>query len=305
MKKLRIIGIIFLLFIGIIIIGFITGILSIPSVKNINNRWGNISDDNTEIISSIKIENNNPFKIILPRVKVDYTLKMNNIKMANGKIENINLQKGDTTIEVTSYLNNKRIPDWWISHIKNNETTIVDIEPIVVIDVEFAEPHIDTPSKTISVNTNLLGDFNIFEEKIIEIGPVNITMKNVNAEWGNVNNETTELIFNVTMYNPIPKNISMPQIRYNISMNNIVIGNGSINDNLILKANNDSIIYLITLIDNTLIDDWFVSHLQNNESSNLNITISSVIGYEGISFKIDDFLIYTHEFNTDILGSEL
>ena len=305
MKKLRIIGIIFLIFIGIIIIGFITGILSIPSVKNINNRWGNISDDNTEIISSIKIENNNPFKIILPRVKVDYTLKMNNIKMANGKIENINLQKGDTTIEVTSYLNNKRIPDWWISHIKNNETTIVDIEPIVVIDVEFAEPHIDTPSKTISVNTNLLGDFNIFEEKIIEIGPVNITMKNVNAEWGNVNNETTELIFNVTMYNPIPKNISMPQIRYNISMNNIVIGNGSINDNLILKANNDSIIYLITLIDNTLIDDWFVSHLQNNESSNLNITISSVIGYEGISFKIDDFLIYTHEFNTDILGSEL
>ena len=305
MKKLRIIGIIFLLFIGIIIIGFITGILSIPSVKNINNRWGNISDDNTEIISSIKIENNNPFKIILPRVKVDYTLKMNNIKMANGKIENINLQKGDTTIEVTSYLNNKRIPDWWISHIKNNETTIVDIEPIVVIDVELAEPHIDTPSKTISVNTNLLGDFNIFEEKIIEIGPVNITMKNVNAEWGNVNNETTELIFNVTMYNPIPKNISMPQIRYNISMNNIVIGNGSINDNLILKANNDSIIYLITLIDNTLIDDWFVSHLQNNESSNLNITISSVIGYEGISFKIDDFLIYTHEFNTDILGSEL
>jgi LEA14-like dessication related protein len=305
MKKRKIIGIIFLLFIGIIIIGFITGILTIPSIKEISNRWGNISEDTTEIISSITIENNNPFKIIIPRVEVDYTIRMNDIKMAHGKIENINLQKGDTTIEVTSYFDNSKIPEWWISHIKNNEKTIVDIRPMVVIDVEFTEPHIDTPSKTIPINTNLLEDANIFDKKTIEIGPINITMKSVSAEWGNVDNETTELIFNLIIYNPIPLNILMPQIRYNISMNNIIIGNGSITDNLILKANNDSIINLITKIDNNRLDDWFVSHLQNNENSTLKITISSVIEYEGISFKIDDFLIYTYEFDTDILGSAL
>ena len=305
MKKRRIIVIIFLLVIGIIVLGFITGILSIPSIKKISNRWGNISEDTTEIISSVTIENNNPFKIIIPRVEVDYTIRMNDIKMAHGKIENINLQKGDTTIEVTSYFDNSKIPEWWISHIKNNETTIVDIRPMVVIDAEFTEPHIDTPSKTISINTNLLEDANIFDEKTIEIDPINITIKSVSAEWGNVDNETTELIFNLIMYNPIPLNIPMPQTRYNISMNNIIIGNGSITNNFILKANNDSIINLITKIDNNQLDDWFVSHLQNNENSTLKITISSVIEYEGISFKIDDFLIYTHEFDTDILGSAL
>jgi len=305
LKKRRIIGIIFLLFIGIIIIGFITGILTIPSIKNINNRWGDISENTTEIISSITIENNNPFKIIIPRVEVDYTLKMNNIEMAHGKIENIDLQKGDTTIEVTSYLNNSKIPEWWVSHIKNNETTIVDIEPMVVIDAEFAEPHIDTPSKTIPVNTNLLHAGNMFDEKTIEIGPINITLKPVSVEWGNVNNKTTEIILNVVMYNPMPLNIPMPQIQYNISMNNITIGNGSITDNLILKANKDSIINLVTKIDNNLLDDWFVSHLQNNEKSTLKITISSVLEYEGISYKIDDFLIYIHDFDTDILGSAL
>ena len=107
------------------------------------------------------------------------------------------------------------------------------------------------------------------------------------------------------MNNPIPFTIQIPQITYNISMNNIIIGNGNITNNFILKANNDSVINLITTIDNTRLDDWFVSHLQNNESSNLNITISSIIEYEGISFRIDDFLIYTHEFDTDILGSGL
>jgi len=107
------------------------------------------------------------------------------------------------------------------------------------------------------------------------------------------------------MYNPMPLNILMPQIQYNISMNNITIGNGSITDNLILKANEDSIVNLITKIDNNQLDDWFVSHIQNNENSTLKITISSVLEYEGISYKIDDFFIYTHKFDTDILGSGL
>lgn len=305
MKKRNIIVIIAMLFIGIIILGFITGILSIPSIKKISNKWGNISDDITEIISGITIENSNPFKIILPRVKVDYNLKMNNIEMAHGKIDNINLQKGETTIEVTSYLDNSKIPEWWISHIKNNETTIIKIEPLVVIDVGFTEPHISIPSKTIPINTNLLENANIFEEKTIEIGPIDITMKSVSAEWGNVTNNITELIFDVTIFNPISYNIPMPRISYNISMNNITIGIGSIADNFILQANNATLINLITKIDNNQLDDWFISHLQNNENSTLKVIISSEIEYEGINFKINDFLIYTHEFDTDILGSEL
>ncbi len=88
-------------------------------------------------------------------------------------------------------------------------------------------------------------------------------------------------------------------------MNNITIGNGSITDDLILKANNDSIINLITRIDNNQLDDWFISHLQNDEHSILEITINAEIEYEEISYLVDDFLIYTYEFDTDILGHGL
>ena len=41
------------------------------------------------------------------------------------------------------------------------------------------------------------------------------------------------------------------------------------------------------------------------KNSTFKITISSVTEYEGISYKIDDFLIYAYEFDTDILGSAL
>jgi len=305
MKKLRIVGIIFLLFIGLIVLGFITGFFSIPSIKNISNRWGNISENTIEIISSITIENNNPFKIILPRVEIDYNLKMNNITMASGKIENIHLQKGDATIEVSSYLDNTKIPEWWVSHIENNESTIVNIEPVVIIDAEFTEPHIETPKKTIPINTDLLADIKTNNERIIEIGPGNLVVKSVIANWGNITNETTELLIGIMVNNSLSTNIPIPKIYYRIKMNNITIGNGTIKDLTILKANNYSTINLATKINNYKLDDWFISHLQNNEHSILEITINTELEYEKISYIVEDFLIYIHEFNTNILGHNL
>jgi len=216
-----------------------------------------------------------------------------------------NLRKGETTIEVNSYFNNKKIPEWWVSHIKNNETTIVEIQPVVVIDAEFTEPEIETKSKTIRINTNLIGDIKTIDEKSINVGPINLTLKSFSAYWSNITNETTELLLNISVYNPISYSIPMPQISYNISMNNITIGNGSISDNYILKANNFSTISLVTNINNSLIDEWFVSHLQNNESSIFEITINAEIKYKEISYFIDELLNYKYEFNTDILGHEL
>ncbi len=305
MKKLRIFGIILLLIIVISIIGFLTGILSIPSIKSISNRWGDVTNNTTEIISSITIENNNPFRINIPRVEVDYTVKMNNIEMAYGKIEEINLKKGDTTIEVSSYLDNAKIPEWWVSHIENNESTIVNIEPVVVIDAEFSEPHVETSTKTIPITTDFLADINTNSERIIEIGPINLALKSVSANWGNTSSETTELLIDILVHNSLPITVPMPKIDYKIEMNNITIGNGTIKDSIMLKANNYTTINLATKINNYKLDDWFISNLQNDEHSIFEININAEIKYNEISYLVDDFLIYTYEFDTDILGHDL
>jgi LEA14-like dessication related protein len=145
----------------------------------------------------------------------------------------------------------------------------------------------------------------MIDEKIIALGPINITIQSVSAKWGNITNETTQLIFNVSIFNPIALTIQMPQIMFNIKMNNITLGAGNLNNTFFLTGNEYTNVEMITTIDNSMLDDWFVSHIKNNESSFLKITISSVIKYEEVSFVIDDFLIYTHQFKTDILGSEI
>jgi len=305
MKKLRVLGVVFLIFIGVIALGFTTGFLSIPSFKSISNNWGNISNTTTEISSNITIENNNPFSIVIPRVKVTYALKMNDIDMAEGSVENINLQQGDTTIEVISYLNNTKIPEWWISHITNNETTSIDIDPMVVIDAEFSEPSITVPGKTITLSTNLLTTIHANEGKKIQVGLINLTIESINGTWGEINNETTEILVDLVLSNPLPISIYIPPVNYTIAMNDIVLGKGTSNNTPILTNNSVFTMSLSILINNNMLDKWFVSHLQNDEHSILRISIASTVEYEGLSYTIDEFMLYTHEFDTDILGSHL
>lgn len=305
MKKLRVIGVVFLIFIGVITLGFITGFLSIPSIKSISNNWGNISNTTTEISSNITIENSNPFNIIVPRVKVIYTLKMNDIDMAQGSVENINLRQGNTTIEVISYLDNTKIAEWWISHITNNETTIIEIIPTVIIDAEFSEPTIMIPGKTIPLNTNLLATIYANEGRKIQVGMVNLTIESSNATWGEITNETTEIIFDLVFSNPLPISIQIPQVNYTIVMNDIVLGRGISNGTPIPTGNSMFTMPLSMLINNSMLGTWFVSHLQNDEHSILRILITSTMEYGNLAYTIDEFILYTHEFDTDILGSNL
>lgn len=293
----------FLFLIGLIALGFVTGVLSVPSIKDYNSRWGNISDNTTEIITIVTIENSNPFKVTVPIAKVDYILEMNNIKMAHGTFENINLKKGRSKVELISYFDNTKIPRWWVSHLKNNETTIVNIDPAVVINLGFSEPSINIDSKTKNIQTNILENVGDLDEKTIQLGLEYLIFNPDYIYWGNITNVTTEIVLDIMVTNPVNLSIILPEINYNITMNNILIGNGKVEDFFVLEAENDSKITIITSIDNDMLDDWFVSHLRNNEHSNLKIWINSAIKYNDIDYVIDDFLIYSHEFETDILGS--
>lgn len=302
MKKRWILAGFIILIIGFILIGFLTGILSIPTVKSISNQWGDVTDETTEIISTVTIENTNPFRITLPRVEVEYAMIMNNIKMAEGSIKDIKLYKGDTTIQVSSYLDNTKIPEWWVSHLNHNETTVVEIQPVVVIDAEFTEPAVETQSKTISVTTDLLGNINSEAGRRIAVGPLNLTILSVSAVWGNVSADVTELFIELVIENSIGFNLSLPQMNYSITMNNISIGKGSAKTKGVLSARTNSSIMLVTQMNNTRFDDWFVSHVQNYEHTLFEIRLDSTILCQGICYFVDELVLYQYEFDTNLLG---
>lgn len=305
MKKLRIIGLIFLLIIGLIILSFVTGVVSVPTIKNYSSRWGEITDNTTEIITSIQIDNSNPFNFNVPIAKVEYTMEMNNIEMAHGIYDDINLKKGLSTVELVSYFDNRKIPEWWVSHLKNNELTTVDIKPEIVIDLVLADPGVKVSSKTIPIETNILANVDNLDGETVQVGLIDLDFNPSSVSWGTISNQTTEILLDVVITNPVNFSIQMPEVNYAINMNNITIGEGSIKNSVILEPEEDTTINMVTKIENDMLDNWFVSHLRNNEHSTIEIFMNTTVRYKNIDYEIDDFNIYTHDFDTNILGVKL
>jgi len=158
MRKILLIGIIIIVLIvviiGFVIAGFFTGVFGIPSIKNIDNSWGEVTADTTEIITNVTIENPNPFDISLSQI--EYTITMNNITMAEGLEQGAILEKGESTIQISSFLDNAKISQWWPSHIINNEITILEIKPRVVLDAWLLDPAVEVPSRTEIITTDFL-----------------------------------------------------------------------------------------------------------------------------------------------------
>lgn len=306
MRKILIIGIIiivlFIVIIGFVIAGFFTGIFGIPSIKNIDNSWGEVTADTTEIITNVTIENPNPFDISLSQI--EYTITMNNITMAEGLDQGATLKEGESTIQISSFLDNSKISQWWPSHIINNEITILEITSRVVLDAWLLQPPVEVPSRTQTITTDFLNSITNTEPRDVSIGPLNVTMHSVSAEWGSINDDWIELILNISVYNPYSNILSIaPQVGCEITMNNVSVGNGSAKDSIIIQADNDSRLTLVTLINNNKLDEWFVTHIQNGEHTRIDMIFDLAVEFEGKSYVLDDLITYSYNFDTNILDS--
>ena len=141
-----------------------------------------------------------------------------------------------------------------------------------------------------SVGTNSLG-----------IEGFSIRTKSESA-WGTVNEDYTELLSTVTTYNDNPL-IPLPILKSKsfFEMNNIRLAESTSNTQTLILAGSQETITYITKIDNSKLNEWWVSHIKNDESTSIHINIQS---YFDAGFKEYDFpaVDVGSEFTTDMLG---
>ena len=302
LKTMKLFFIMIFIIVGLFILGFSTGVFTIPTVKDAEYSWGVITNETTEIISNVTINNPNPFGISLSSVGVDYSVMMNDVKIGGGSRRGIKLDVGDSVVQIKTFIDNDKIVDWWISHLRNNETTIVDISPYFFADVVFGKPRIRVPYEEIPpVITDILSS--VDEELMdLDFGPFNLQTQSLSVSWGDINYNKTEILMDILIYNPYTVNLSLPKIDFEILMNNITMGVGFINNTKLINGDSNNSLSLVLYIVNDNIDTWFVSHLKNDEESLIDILISFEFVYEDFSYFVEDYSMYSYEFTTDILG---
>ena len=126
-------------------------------------------------------------------------------------------------------------------------------------------------------------------------------IREVSLSWGDVAYDFTEIIADVSVYNPSPIPITLKKVTFTLYMNNIKMGGGTTYNPVILGAEKDTVILFTTVLDDSLLDEWWISHIKNGEKTRITIEIYSVIEIHNVTYKIK---IYEIEQNitTNILA---
>ena len=283
---------------------FAVGVLGAPSVVGVENQFGAVTDETTTIDTDLTVNNPNPIGVQLGRTSVNYTVAMNDIAMASGEKEGLAIETGNSSLAFTTQMQNEKIPAWWVSHIRNGEQTQLEIDARVhssLIGQSATVPHSQ------AIETDIISQFNSTETRPVNANqpvvsaPV-LYINQTSASWGSVSQSETPIDMQFTLYNPKTTPYTITEIGYDITMNNISVGEGTTNQPYTIPGQSQQTIDAQTTIQNQRLDEWWVSHLQNDQVTQLRIDFYAKIELPtGNTIRIPlDELTYTKEIETEI-----
>ncbi len=269
-----------------------------PEIRKVTNYWGVVTSDKTEIITDVLVYNPNP--IPLPVKDVLTEIYMNDIKMGSGHALKAEIKpSSESDIIISTKIDNSKIPEWWVSHIKNNERTMMKIKGYIIFDLKITEFKYPIEIKK-EIKTDILKMFSTRIPKNITIGFITLDIKSTKTYWGSVDKDHTEVITLVTIYNKNIIPVFITKIDYSIKMNYVEIANGSSDISTIIQPKSEETLTLVTIIDNSKLSKWWVSHILNHEHTKVTISLKPVIEIAGTKFKFT-LAESTSEFSTHLL----
>mgnify|MGYP000244580019 CR=1 FL=1 len=282
---------------------FPEGEFAAPELVAAWHEWGVVNKTVTEVRSTIIIYNPGGYSATLEAL--DYRIYVNDIRIAVGHLrEPAEIRpKSNSTIKVSTFIDNTKLPDLWVSYVSSGEKINVEVEGearVRAFGIAFSIPI--SYSKDYEPEEKLEDLLDIDEPYNVTTptGQVIVTVQQVDTSWGNVNQTTTEFVHLVTLYNPNPTILVITQMRYETIVNGLELAEGIQPMNNITIGPYETVnITVYTYLNNTLIDDWWVSHLQNDETSNILVNVFMVLA------NGTEVPIYQRSFvvETDLLGA--
>jgi LEA14-like dessication related protein len=267
--------------IGLVVLLFVLGVIGIPDGSLENNEWGEVDNDSIEVITTVQVDNPNP---IGANADVEYDVTMQGVELAEGEGSNLDVSPGSNQLELRTDLFQDRLPAWWSSHLNNGEVSALAVN--ATIDAS-AGPLSGSHDTTIEdeIDTDIEGALNQsfarFEGRYPEDTPTGtpaVEMRDVTTRWGEVNESTTEIRTEITIHNPNrAAPIPTPAFTGSLVFNDIPIAEWDAGDVELASAPGDATVppgeteqrTLVVVMDNQNIPDWFASHVERNESTEM------------------------------------
>jgi LEA14-like dessication related protein len=307
------VGIVFvvlLVLIAGIVAAVVVGPLGTPSVSGVSNHFSGVTVSETTVVSEVVVDNPNPVGLGTDDLTVAYAVDMNGIRMATGTKEGVSVGAGESTIDLTTGIHNGNISDWWVSHLQNGEQSGVVVHATVAsgtLDRSFEAPKLRK-----EVTTDITSSFNTTERRPIEANqepvvsdPV-LYVEETSGWWGPVSEDETTVEMRFRVSNPKEYPISVQEVRYNVSMNDVHVGDGSTDRSYLIPPGETRTVAATLSLRNEAFDDWWVSHLQRNQVTKFAMELSMVVdlsegGGPTVTVPLDTI---EHTVETDVFGNK-
>ncbi|ELZ17823.1 hypothetical protein C477_11447 [Haloterrigena salina JCM 13891] len=276
-----------------------------PQVESVETEWGTVTEERTEVETRIGVDEPLVLRAGDAAADVSYTVSANDIVLASERDNRVRFDDAGRAVTVSTWIDNDEIPAWWASHVNRNETTTVRIEPDVVTTYGGIRLPADGVAQERTVRTDLLEPLRTNQTRRFRAYDRTVlVVDETDAEWGTATENRTPIDASATVTNPTGLPVPITEIGYTVRLNGIVVGEGVAADQTVIPADSTRTIDAGAAIDNAELDDWWVTHLRNDETSTLTVEFTATLEYAGIQRTVPlEFLSYDRTFRTDLLGS--
>lgn len=291
-----------LLLVGAAVVGVLA--FDRPRVAGVDNDWGEVTENRTEIETQIAVKNPRLLELADGVTNVRYTVSLNDVRIADDRVERVDVSGDRDAISTTTWANNDKIPEWWASHINRNETTTVRVNPTVVTEAVGLTFPAKAQTRTRTVRTNMLEPLQSERTRTLDaFGRTLLIVNETSAHWGNATAERTPLNASATITNPTSVPIPVVDIGYTIRMNGVRVGHSTADQRTVIPPHSTRTVRTRAIIDNSKLDQWWVTHVRNNETTNMTVDFHATVEFMGQQRRIPlDFLTFERTFETDIFG---
>jgi LEA14-like dessication related protein len=285
--------------VGLLLLLYLLGIIGAPAAGLVDRGdWGEVTDERTEIVTTVWVDNPNPIGVSLGNsVSAEYDIVLNDVLLAEGNKSDIEVPKGNSTTELRTDIINERLGQWWVRYVRANETVELDVnatmnvntvvsasydvhrnqtmlnESTPVIDALSASVNETTGTYTESVSASEVDD-SLSEDALGDSDTVTVgyEVRRGWATWDEVSESETTVEFHMLVHNPgdVPVPAAPDGIGVSVDMNDVrtfeaesgeLSTESASGDEVIEPGETEEVTYTVTM-DNDKVDDWFTSHVR-------------------------------------------
>ncbi|WP_415381230.1 LEA type 2 family protein [Halosimplex sp. TS25] len=278
-----------------------------PQIGETSREWGAVDDETTEILTTVALNNTNDDAAVneLLSIRAAQHTAVNGILVATGRQRTDGLTAGRSAFELTSTMNNSKVPAWWARHLNRGETSTVTTMPAVRADLGFSQFDVPVIDRRSEFETDLLAGMGDDAETVTVDGRDALVVRSESVQWGEATPETAPIEVNATLENEQPEPVRVTEIRYRVALNDVVLANRTAPGSHTVDPGETEAVGFTMALDNRKMDEWWVGHVRRGETSNMTVTVTATVetraGTETVRL---DSLSRNTTVTTDLLGDD-